>query len=346
MTRNQDRQPTDKTGSEPTTERNPPGEPPEPEMEWIPGGTFRMGSERFYPEEAPVREVTVDGFWMNRAPTTNREFAAFVDDTGYTTVAERDPNPKDYRRVDPDDLVAGSAVFRQPDGEVDLQDPNQWWEYVPGADWRHPLGPDSSIRGKMDHPVVHVAYEDAVAFVEWAGKTLPTEAQWERAARGGLDGKGFVWGDKHVPDGQLMANTWQGEFPHENKALDGYERTSPVGEFPANGFGLHDTAGNVWEWTRDWYSADPTNGAAESPSCCTPTNPGGVSEEQSVDPRDPAEIPRKVLKGGSHLCAPNYCFRYRPAARYPEPVDTSTSHVGFRCVISPQDTTVHDRKPS
>jgi len=301
-------------------------------MEWIPGGTFRMGSEEFYPEEAPVREVTVDGFWMNRAPTTNREFAAFVADTGYTTVAERDPDPEDYPGVNPDDLVPGSAVFRQPEEPVELRDPSQWWEYVPGADWRHPLGPESDLEGKMDHPVVHVAYEDAAAFAEWAGKQLPTEAQWERAARGGLEAKRFVWGDEHVP-GRLMANTWQGEFPHENEALDGYVRTSPVEEFPANGFGLYDAAGNVWEWTRDWYSDDPTSGESESPSCCTPTNPQGVSEAQSVDPQDPSAIPRRVLKGGSHLCAPNYCFRYRPAARYPEPIDTSTSHVGFRCIV-------------
>lgn len=320
------------TRTKTATDEAPPGEPPEPEMEWIPGGTFRMGSEEFYPEERPIREVSIDGFWVNRTPTTNREFAAFVADTGYTTVAERDPDPVDYPGADPDALVAGSAVFRQPDGPVNRRDPSQWWEYVPGAEWRHPLGPDSDIEGRMDHPVVHVAYEDAAAFAEWAGKTLPTEAQWERAARGGVEGTRFVWGDEHVPDGQLMANTWQGEFPQENKTLDGYERTSPVGSFPANGFGLYDMAGNVWDWTQDWYSADPSTNDAE-PSCCTPTGSRTVTEEQSVDPRDPSGIPRKVLKGGSYLCAPNYCFRYRPAARYPEPVDTSTSHVGFRCVV-------------
>jgi formylglycine-generating enzyme len=292
-----------------------------------------MGSGEFHPEERPIQEVSVDGFWMNRTPTTNCEFAAFVDDTGYTTVAECKPDPEDYPGADPNALVAGSAVFQQPDRPVDLHDPSQWWEYVPGADWRHPLGPDSDIKDKMDHPVVHVAYEDAKAFAKWAGKTLPTEAQWERAARGGLESKRFVWGDEHVPDGRLMANTWQGQFPRENKALDGYERTSPAGSFPANGFELYDTAGNVWEWTCDWYSANPAAGEPESPSCCTPANPRGVSEEQSVDPRDPSGIPRRVLKGGSHLCAPNYCFRYRPAARYPEPVDTSTSHVGFRCIV-------------
>ena len=301
-------------------------------MAWIPGGTYAMGSTEFYPEEAPTREVSVDGFWMDETPVTNAEFAEFVEETGYKTFPERDPDPADYPGADPDDLVAGSAVFTSPDGPVNLGNPNLWWEYVPGADWRHPLGPDSSIEGRMDHPVVHVAYEDAQAYAEWAGKRLPTEAQWERAARGGLEGKRFVWGDDHVPDGRLMANTWQGEFPHENTALDGYERTSPVGSFPANGFGLYDVAGNVWEWTSDWFSADPT--AGRSPTCCTPTNPRGPSKERSVDPRDPSGMPRKVLKGGSHLCAPNYCFRYRPAARYPEPIDTSTSHVGFRCVAA------------
>jgi len=305
---------------------------PDDGMTPIPGGTFTMGSAEFYPEEAPVREVEVDGFRMDTHPVTNEEFAQFVDATGYTTLAERPPDPGDYPGADPADLVSGSAVFASPDGPVDLRDPTQWWEYVPGADWRHPHGPESSIEGKTEHPVVHVAYEDAVAYATWAGKALPTEAQWERAARGGLEGKRFVWGDEHVPDGRLMANTWQGEFPHENTALDGYEGTSPVGAFPANGFGLYDAAGNVWEWTRDWYSDDPTAGESDTPACCTPTNPRGVSAGASVDPRDPTQMPRKVLKGGSHLCAPNYCLRYRPAARYPEPVDTSTTHVGFRCV--------------
>ena len=319
--------------TETETDASPPTEPPDEGMAWIPGGTFTMGSTEFYPEESPIREVEVDGFWMDETPVTNAEFATFVDETGYTTVAERDPDPDDYPNADPDDLVAGSAVFRSPDHQVNRRNPSEWWEYVEGADWLHPLGPDSSLDGKLDHPVVHVAYEDAKAYAEWAGKRLPTEAQWERGARGGLGGKRFVWGDEHVPDGRLMANTWQGEFPRENQVLDGYERTSPVGSFPANGFGLYDVAGNVWDWTRDWYSADPSDG--ETASCCTPTNPRGPSESASVDPRDPSQIPQKVLKGGSHLCAPNYCFRYRPAARYPEPIDTSTSHVGFRCVAVP-----------
>ena len=314
----------------------PATDPPAETMTWVPGGTFTMGSEEFYPEEAPTREVTLDGFWMDETPVTNAAFAAFVEDTGYTTLAEREPDPADYPGADPDDLVAGSAVFTSPDGPVDLREPSDWWEYVPGADWRHPLGPDSDIEDRTDHPVVHVAYEDAAAYAEWAGKELPTEAQWERAARGGLEGKRYVWGEEHVPDGELMANTWQGEFPHENRALDGYERTSPVASFPANGFGLYDMAGNVWDWTRDWFSADPTAGGSASPACCTPRNPRAASREESVDPRDPSAVPRRVLKGGSHLCAPNYCFRYRPAARYPQPVDTTTSHVGFRCVVVPE----------
>jgi len=304
-------------------------------MAWIPGGTYTMGSEEFYPEEAPTREVTVDGFWMDETPVTNAEFAEFVDETGYTTFPERNPNPEDYPGAEPDDHVPGSAVFTSPDGPVNLQNPNQWWEYVEDADWLRPLGPDSSLEGLLEHPVVHVAYEDAQAYAEWAGKELPTEAQWERGARGGLEAKRFVWGDDHVPDGQVMANTWQGDFPHENTVIDGYERTSPVGAFPANGFGLYDVTGNVWEWTRNWFSRDPT--AGDSPTCCTPTNSRGVSKDESIDPRDPAGTPRKVLKGGSHLCAPNYCFRYRPAARYPEPIDTSTSHVGFRCIAPAQD---------
>ena len=318
--------------SEPT----PPTEPPDDGMIWIPGGTFTMGSEAFYPEEAPTREVTVDGFWMDETPVTNADFAEFVEATGYTTIAERKPDPDDYPGADPDDLVPGSAVFFSPDGPVDLRNPSEWWEYVPGADWHHLTGPESSLSDKDEHPVVHVTYEDAREYADWAGKRLPSDAKWERAARGGLERMRFVWGDEHVPDNKLMANTWQGEFPHENKVLDGYERTSPVGAFPANGFGLYDVAGNVWEWTRDWFSADPTAGQTQS-ACCTPTNSQGVSEQESVDPRDPSQIPRKVMKGGSHLCAPNYCFRYRPAARYPEPIDTSTSHVGFRCIVHAEE---------
>jgi formylglycine-generating enzyme required for sulfatase activity len=301
------------------------------EMLWIPGGTFRMGSDRHYPEEAPVHRVTVDGFWMDRTPVTNREFRRFVGATGYATVAERKPDPRDYPGALPEMLKAGSLVFTPPDYPVSLSDWSQWWAFTFGATWRRPYGPKSSIKGLDDHPVVHVAYEDATAYAAWAGKSLPTEAEWECAARGGLDGAEFAWGDEFTPDGRHMANTWQGVFPFQNKREDGYERTSPVTAFAPNGYGVHDMIGNVWEWTSDWYTPKHPNDAPKA--CCIPENPRGGREADSYDPRQPQiRIPRKVLKGGSHLCAPNYCRRYRPAARHAQPVDTSSSHIGFRCV--------------
>ncbi len=296
-------------------------------MVWIPGATFSMGSDQHYPEEAPVRKATVNGFWMDIGPVTNREFGRFVRKTGYVTAAERAPDPADYPGARPDLLAAFSSVFVAPGHPVSLNDPYQWWKAVPGADWRHPLGPGSSIRKLPDHPVVHVAWADAAAYASWAGKAIATEAEWELAARGGLDGAEFAWGDELNPDGEWMANTWQGDFPVSNSRDDGYERTSPVGAFPANGYGLYDMIGNVWEWTSDWYA-----GHAEAASpCCG----GGTADaqEQSIDQRDPSRIPRKVMKGGSHLCAPNYCRRYRPAARMAQPIDTSTCHLGFRCVV-------------
>jgi formylglycine-generating enzyme len=296
---------------------------PGPDMVRVPGGTFLMGSDHHYPEEAPAREVTVDGFWIDRHTVTNAEFARFVRATGHVTVAERAPDPADYPGARPELLVPASTVFRNPGHPVDLGDHYNWWTYVPGADWRHPQGPASSTRKKPDHPVVHVAWADVAAYATWAGKDLPTEAEWELACRGGLDGAEFAWGDELNPDGRWMANTWQGEFPHQNLELDGYAGTAPVGRFPANGYGLHDMIGNVWEWTGDWYR--PHGDAPHG--CCAP------SRDRSVDPRDPAAIPRKVMKGGSHLCAPNYCRRYRPAARMAQPVDTGTSHLGFRCVV-------------
>ena len=308
-------------------------------MVWIAGGTFRMGSDMHYPEEAPAHRVTVDGFWIDRTPVTNRQFRKFVNATGHVSFAEIPPDPKDYPGALPHMLKPGSLVFTPPKSSpkpppkspVDLRDWSQWWTFKFGADWRRPYGPRSSISGLDEHPVVHVAYKDAEAYAEWAGKELPTEAEWEFAARGGLDGAEFAWGDAFAPDNRQMANTWQGAFPHENLALDGYERTSPVTAFPANGYGLHDMIGNVWEWTTDWYS--PRHEGEAPKPCCIPANPRGGLQEASFDPRLPnIRIPRKVLKGGSHLCAPNYCRRYRPAARHPEPVDTSTSHVGFRCV--------------
>jgi formylglycine-generating enzyme len=301
-------------------------------MVWLPGGTFRMGSDRHYPEEAPVHRVTVDGFWMDRTPVTNLRFRTFVDATGYVTVAEIPPDPKDYPGALPRMLKPGSLVFSPPRQPVDLRDWAQWWRFTFGANWRHPSGKGSGIGGRDDHPVVHVAYKDAEAYARWAGKELPSEAEWEFAAKGGLDDAEFAWGPDFTPEGRHMANTWQGAFPHQNLAADGYERTSPVTAFPPNGYGLSDMIGNVWEWTTDWYA--PRHADEAPKSCCIPENPRGAREDQSYDPCQPAiKIPRKVLKGGSHLCAPNYCRRYRPAARHPEPVDTSTSHVGFRCVI-------------
>jgi formylglycine-generating enzyme required for sulfatase activity len=302
-------------------------------MIFIPGGTFCMGSDNHYPEEAPTHRVTVSGFWMDRTPITNREFRKFVEATGHVTFAQIPPDPKDYPGALPHMLYAGSLVFKSPEQAVALNDWSQWWSFLKGADWRHPYGPATNIDDLDDHPVVHVAYADALAYADWAGKELPTEAQWEFAARGGLDGVQFAWGEEFAPDGKQMANTWQGNFPSKNDLLDGYERTSPVTAFPENGYGLHDMIGNVWEWTLDWFSAKHEADAKKA--CCIPQNPRGGSEAASYDLCDPdIRIPRKVLKGGSHLCAPNYCQRYRPAARHAEPIDTSASHVGFRCVAN------------
>jgi formylglycine-generating enzyme len=311
--------------------------PPDSQMLWIPGGTFRMGSDRHYPEEAPVHRVTVDGFWMDRTPVTNRQFRDFVRATGHVTLAERCPDPKDYPGALPHMLYAGSLVFTPPDHPADLRFWGEWWTFLKGADWRHPSGPKSSIVGLDNHPVVHVAFCDALAYARWAGKDLPTEAEWEFAARGGPDGAEFAWGDAFTPGGRHMANTWQGNFPRENLAQDGFERTSPVTAFPPNGYGLYDMIGNVWEWTTDFYAAKHPADAAKA--CCIPANPRGGREDQSYDPCQPeSSIPRRVLKGGSHLCAPNYCRRYRPAARHPQPVDTSASHVGFRCIVRKRST--------
>jgi formylglycine-generating enzyme len=307
-------------------------EPPHPGMAWIAGGTFRMGSDRHYPEEAPAHCATVTSFWIDRTPVTNRQFSQFVEATGYITYAEIAPDPKDYPGALPHMLKPGSLVFSPPPCHVDLKDWRHWWKFEFGADWRHPYGRGRSNHGLDDHPVVHVALRDAEAYAAWAGKALPTEAEWEYAARGGLDGAEFAWGDELTPGGRHMANTWQGAFPCENLAADGYARTSPVEAFPPNGYGVFDMIGNVWEWTTDWFSA---RHAADAPkACCVPENPGGGREVDSYDPCEPGlRIPRKVVKGGSHLCAPNYCRRYRPAARHAQPVDTSMSHVGFRCII-------------
>jgi formylglycine-generating enzyme required for sulfatase activity len=290
-----------------------------------------MGSDKHYPEEAPAHRVSVDGFWIDRTPVTNAQFRQFVRATGHVTFAEKKPDPRDYPNALPHMLFAGSLVFTPPRHPVDLRDWSQWWNFVRGADWRHPYGRKSHIHGLDDHPVVHVAYSDALAYAAWADKVLPTEAEWEFAARGGLEDAEFAWGEELAPGGKHMANTWQGAFPHQNLASDGHERTSPVTAFAPNAYGVHDMIGNVWEWTSDWFA--PKHPSEVQKACCIPANPRGGREESSYDPNQPAiMIPRKVIKGGSHLCAPNYCRRYRPAARHPEPVDTSTSHLGFRCV--------------
>jgi formylglycine-generating enzyme required for sulfatase activity len=303
-----------------------------PEMVLIPGGTFRMGSDKHYPEEAPIHRVTVDAFRIDKTPVTNRKFKEFVRATGHVTVAEITPDPKDYPGALPHMLYAGSLVFSPPDQPVDLRNWGQWWMFLRGANWRHPYGPKSNINTLDSHPVVHVAYADAFAYARWAGKDLPTEAEWEFAARGGLEGAEFAWGDEFTPGGEHLANTWQGEFPHQNLCDDGFVRTSPVNAFPPNGYGVFDMIGNVWEWTSDFYA--PKHEADAPKACCIPRNPRGAREADSYDACQPrVRIPRKVLKGGSHLCAPNYCRRYRPAARHAEPIDTSTSHVGFRCIL-------------
>ena len=296
----------------------------------VEGGTFWMGSDAHYPEEGPVHQVSVDSFWIDATPVTNREFARFVAETGYVTVAEIAPDPAEYPEADPALLQPGSSLFVRPSAPVPLHDPFAWWQFALGTSWRRPWGPQSSLEGLEDHPVVHIAYPDAEAYATWAGKSLPTEAEWEYAARGGLDRKAFAWGDELHPEGKILANTWQGSFPFENTLADGFERTSPVGTYPANGYGLYDMIGNVWEWTADWYLE---RHAKPAKSCCIPRNPRGGSEADSRRADEPgAQFGRKVLKGGSHLCAPNYCQRYRPAARYAQTIDTSTSHIGFRCV--------------
>ena len=280
-------------------------------MVFVPGGDFLMGSDTFYREERPVRRACVEPFWMDAHPVTNAQFEQFVEATGYVTFSERVPDLTAYPAADPALLVPGSLVFMQPRQRVSLRDYRAWWAYVPGASWRHPEGPDSSIQKRMDHPVVHVTHEDACAYAAWAGKSLPTEAEWEFAARGGLEGATYPWGNEFAPDGRAMANIWVGEFPWQNLKEDG-ARTSPVKSFPPNGFGLYDVAGNVWEWTSSPYERATT-------SCCSADTGTGA-------------VLRITVKGGSHLCAPNYCLRYRPAARQGQSSDSSTTHIGFRCI--------------
>ena len=290
-----------------------------------------MGSDLHYAEEAPAHLVRVSQFDIDPYPITNAQFANFIRETGYRTVAERPLDRAAFPGLAPELLVPGSLVFHRTRGPVDLRDFRQWWAWTPGASWCHPEGPRSSIAGRGNHPVVHVAFEDAQAYADWAGKTLPTEAEWEFAARGGLDGAEYAWGDEFSPGGRMMANTWWGEFPHRRLRAKGYDRTSPVGSFPANGYGIFDTIGNVWEWTTDWSSS--RHPADTTKPCCAPQDPRGGSMEASFDACQPSvRIPRRVVKGGSFLCSPSYCRRYRPAARHAQMVDSGMSHIGFRCI--------------
>lgn len=297
----------------------------------IPGGAFLMGSDRHYPEERPAHRVRVAAFWMDATAVTSAEFARFVRATDYVTVAERPLDSALYPGAPPAMLVPGALVFRMTEGPVDTSVIGNWWHWTVGAQWRHPEGLGSDLAGRDEHPVVHVAYEDAEAYALWAGKELPSEAEWEFAARGGLDGAEFVWGDELTLAGAHMANTWQGPFPWRNFAADGFERTSPVASYPPNGYGIYDMAGNVWQWTTDWFA--PRHAADPAKPCCAPSDPRGPVMDASFDPtQSTVRIPRKVVKGGSFLCAPSYCRRYRPAARHAQMVDTGMSHIGFRCI--------------
>jgi sulfatase modifying factor 1 len=316
-----------------------------PGMRWIPGGEFTMGtdSDMAWPDEKPSHRVHVDGFWMDETEVTNAQFHRFVEAAGYVTTAEQPPELEEVMRQSPpgtpppppEKLVPGSLVFTPPPGPVPLDDVSRWWSWTPGADWRHPEGPGSGIEGKDDHPVVHVSWYDAVAYARWAGKRLPTEAEWEFAARGGLEGKPYVWGDAKPSETAVFANLWQGEFPHRNTAADGYARTAPVRSFRPNGYGLHDMAGNVWEWCSDWYWRDLYRQRAGQALIDNPTGP-----TPSADPTQPF-APLRVQKGGSFLCNDSFCSRYRPSARHGNSPDTGMSHVGFRCV---QTTAVREKQ--
>ena len=303
------------------------GQPPFPvtdmltELVELPGGTFRMGSTGFYPEEAPVHTASVAPVALERHPVTNAQFGAFIAATGYRTIAERPPDPALYPGTDPADLVPGALVFVATAGPVDLRDWRQWWAWTPGANWRNPFGPDSDITDRADHPVVQIAYPDAAAYARWARRRLPTEIEWEYAARAGADST-YPWGAEQKPGGRLMANTWQGAFPYRNDGALGWVGTSPVGAFPPNGFGLQDMIGNVWEWTVTEFSARHRISAPPK-GCCTPAGSA-----------DPGVL--QTVKGGSHLCAPEYCHRYRPAARSPQSQDSASTHIGFRCVADPR----------
>jgi formylglycine-generating enzyme required for sulfatase activity len=297
-------------------------------MKWIPGGQFWMGAEDSHMADTkPWHRAYVDGYWMDTTEVTNEQFTRFAKATGYVTVAERKPRAEDYPQALPERLVAGSVVFSPPDHPVMLDNQLRWWSYVAGANWRHPEGPNSDIKDRMNHPVVHIAYEDAVAYCNWAGKRLPTEAEFEFASRGGLDRKRYAWGDEFMPEGRHMANTFQGHFPDTNSAEDGYIATAPVGSFRANGYGLFDMAGNVWEWTSDWYRADYYSTLAASGEIAV--NPKGPAD--SFDPSEPG-TQKRVQRGGSFLCTDQYCSRYIAGGRGKGEPDTGTNHLGFRCV--------------
>jgi formylglycine-generating enzyme required for sulfatase activity len=311
-------------------DRRPPEPAPEA-MTWIPGGDFWMGSREDRMTDAlPWHRVYVDGYWMDTTEVTNEQFERFVKATGFITTAERKPRPEDHPQAPPEKLVAGSVVFSPPDHPVELDNHFRWWNYVPGANWRHPEGPKSNLRGRMNHPVVHIAYEDALAYCKWAGKRLPTEAEFEFASRGGLDRKMYAWGDEFLPGGRHMANTFQGHFPDTNTGEDGFSRTAPVGSFPANGYGLFDMAGNVWEWTSDWYRADYYQTVAVSGEVAM--NPKGPTD--SLDPNEPG-VQKRVQRGGSFLCTDQYCARYIAGGRGKGELETGTNHLGFRCVRDP-----------
>ena len=319
------------------------------DMVWVPGGEFSMGAQdppdmddvgmKATLDSRPVHRIYVDGFFMDKTDVTNSEFEKFVKATGYVTVAERKPRAEDYPGAPPENLVAGSVVFAPPDHPVSLNDYFQWWTYVPGANWRHPLGPQTDLAGKGNYPVVHVAYEDVVAYAKWAGKRLPTEAEWEFAARGGLAGKPYVWGDVFRPHGKWMANTHEGHFPDKDTGEDGYVGIAPVAQFPANGYGLYDMAGNVWQWTSDWYRPDYYQ---QLKAMGVVSNPQGP--DSSYDPSEPGHA-KRAQRGGSFLCTDQYCSRYMVGTRGKGDVDTGTNHLGFRCVMTLQEWEAKQKAP-
>jgi formylglycine-generating enzyme required for sulfatase activity len=306
----------------------PPGDPPG--MVWIPGATFVRGSDNPRMRDArPLHEVTVDGFWIDQTTVTNEQFARFVEATGYVTVAERTPSASDFPDAPAEKRVPGAVVFTPPAGPVSLDNHLNWWKYVKGANWKHPEGPNSDLKGRDKHPVVQVAWEDAVAYARWAGKRLPTEAEFELAARGGLEGRKYAWGDDLRPGDKWMANIWQGRFPYDNTVEDGYKATAPVGSFPANGYGLYDMAGNVWQWCSDWYRYDYYHELAAGKQPVV--NPEGP--DYSYDPSEPG-IAKRVMRGGSYLCTDQYCTAYEVGARGRGAADSGTNHLGFRCVTT------------